>query len=75
MFKALFEKPVPLAVSILGVIGGLSLTIGGITTLIPDSGASGIMVTLLALLTTLFYGVHLLKWRSVHGKRDDSAGR
>ena len=74
MFKALFDKPVPLAVSILGVIGGISMVIGGITTLIPDSGATGVMVTILALLTTLFYTYHLLKWWGTHGKRDNSAG-
>ena len=74
MFKALFEKPVPLPVAILGVIGGISMVIGGFTTLIPDSGAAGVMVTILALLTTLFYAYHLTKWRSTNGKRDDSTG-
>jgi hypothetical protein len=74
MFKALFENPVPLAVSLLGIIGGLSMVIGGLTTLIPDSGAAGVMVTILALLTTLFYAYHLTKWWSLHGKRNDSTG-
>jgi hypothetical protein len=74
MIKALFGKPIPRPVALLGVIGGLSMVIGGVTTLIPDSGAGGVMVTLLALLTTLYYAYQLVRWGNTHGKRDDSAG-
>jgi hypothetical protein len=61
VLKSLLNSTVSRPVAALGLIGSGSLLIGGITTLIPDSGFAGVLVTVLAALTSLFYIYHLIK--------------
>jgi hypothetical protein len=61
VIKALLNNPVSRPVALLGLIGSGSLVVGGLTTLIPDSGLAGVIVTVLAGVTALYYAYHLVR--------------